>query len=111
VVDPFELALLKLPPPPLPSSWGRMIKPYAPANGARRAAGSLPLCVLMRRPRTARARTLESVPDAKHISTPSVLEFDARKARVPAACCGWVRALTQRAPLHRSWAPSSWACC
>lgn len=34
VVDPYELALVKLPPPPLPSSWGRVIKPYCPASGA-----------------------------------------------------------------------------
>jgi hypothetical protein len=34
VVDPYEIMLLKLPPPPLPSSWGRMIKPYTPPEGA-----------------------------------------------------------------------------
>jgi hypothetical protein len=42
VVDLFELALLKLPPPPLPSSWGRVIKPYAPAHGVCRAPGCQP---------------------------------------------------------------------
>jgi len=35
VVDPYELVLLKLPPPPLAPSWGRMIQPYCPAAGAR----------------------------------------------------------------------------
>lgn len=36
VVDPYELVLLKLPPPPLAASWGRMIQPYCPAAGAQR---------------------------------------------------------------------------
>ena len=35
VVDPYELVLVKLPPPPLPTSWGRMVKPYMPPEGAR----------------------------------------------------------------------------
>jgi hypothetical protein len=44
VVDPYELMLLKLPPPPLAASWGRVIKPYMPANGVLHAQR----CVLAR---------------------------------------------------------------
>lgn len=36
VVDPYELVLIKMPPPPLPTSWGRVVAPYK--SGARLAS-------------------------------------------------------------------------
>lgn len=29
IIDPYELLLVKMPPPPLPSSWGKMVSPYS----------------------------------------------------------------------------------
>lgn len=35
VVDPYELVLIKMPPPPLPTSWGRVIAPYKSGESPR----------------------------------------------------------------------------
>ena len=88
VVDPYELVLLKLPPPPLAASWGRMIQPYCPTAGARfcmrRALSCLHglSCIL-----AARSQAAASVVDVKCIRTPDVLALDLQKARLAAERC------------------------
>ena len=81
VVDPYELALVKLPPPPLPSAWGRVVRPYMPAHGGCSTRKRFGCTASLKPSHTARARSLEEVKDAKHIATDDILKLDTQKAR------------------------------
>ena len=36
IIDPFELVLVKMPPPPLPTSWGKVIQTFEPEGSSSR---------------------------------------------------------------------------
>ena len=40
VVDKDAIAILRMPPPPLPLSWGRVVMPYEPQAPATPQAGT-----------------------------------------------------------------------
>ena len=87
MVDPYEQTLIKLPPPPLPSAWGRVIKAYCPAQGAcpdaRVSGNSTSLTTLFGVRCTALARAMDEVKDSVQIQTPTIFGFDLKKARKP----------------------------
>jgi hypothetical protein len=66
VADPDAILQIRVPPPPLPASWGRAVRPYAPRAARRAAAAAL-------------AAAPEPAARASSFEAPDLCSFDYRQ--------------------------------